>query len=335
MKGNSTQLHHMKFPHWLVSQRFCAVGLAGLMAIAPTLFPATHQAAQANPLSDDSDIPLELSFGDLEEGSWRQLQTAGLYSQYEFAEPFLSVLSLIGLSNIINNSYFTQGETIKMAGQEYIVAYRFPTLTSNLNLEDLFSVWDSGQDCDLGGLESKFITRDSKVKLSLLHPLTVGTLNDIQVVDVEEVVSASEAEVAKMEERCAAAEAEGKVDEAIANVDEILWSQEFLWLDESRFTANFDELDLLFDREAEDYTYTVNLANATTATTAAIATSETGFHIVGAISMIDDSDPDNPYFSTILCESTEPGGVVPPAPVFDKQLGYFVCSAGSYETFAY
>lgn len=325
----------LKLSHGLRTQRSCAWGLAGLMAIAPSLFPWRNNVVQANPLAVDSDIPLELTFGDLEDGSWRQVETAGFYSQYEFSEPFLSILSLIGLSNIINSSYFTQGETVKMAGQKYLVAYRFPTLTSDLELEDLMSVWTIGQECDqISGFGSQFITRDSKIQLSLLHPMAIGSLNDIQAVDVDAVISESEAGFAQVQEKCEAAQTEEIVDEAIDNVDEILWAQEVLWLDESRFTDDLTEFDLPLVADSDNYIYGTELIEPTKVIAQAIAISETVPHIVGALSVIHDSEVAGPRFAYILCQSDEPGGVFPPPPTtFDPAIGYLSCPAGTSQTY--
>ena len=308
----------------------CAFGLAGLMAIAPTILPFSQAAA--SPLEEDSEMPLELTLGELD-SSWRQMNISGLYDQYEFAAPFLSILSLVGLSNVWNNNYFTQGKTTEIAGQEYLVAYRFPTASQELDLENLFSVWDSNQECDtLGALESQFITRESKVQLSLLNPVTMGSLNDIQSLNVDAVIQQAEERLAKLKVRCEEAQAKEKVSEAVRTLDDMHWAQETLWINESRFTDDVTELGVSPTNE-DLYSYVLTLDSPTLVTSKAIATSETGYHIVGGVYMVDDSDPTFPFIRTVLCESEEPGGDVPPAPTFNQQSEFFTCPAGTFETY--
>ncbi len=306
------------------------VCLAGTMAIAPTVMQGKNSSVQANPLTADSDLPLELTLSELD-GSWRQFRIAG---QYEFADLMQTWFSLFGISNIYSNSYFTQGQTVEMGDKEYLVAYRFPLEPEELNLEDMFAVFDSGQQCDdMSQLEANILSGESTISLALLNPNTIGSLNDIQTIDVAGLIQASQDQFAMMQETCAEANADKIVDEALDNLGAINRAQQAFWLENERFADDLESLQIGLSEDTETYSYTLTLQNPSLVTSQAIAKSPEGYHIVGATHVYDDFDSGFPSTITILCEKSEPGGPVPSAPFFDGATDYLACPLGTFETY--
>ncbi|WP_171971752.1 type IV pilin-like G/H family protein [[Limnothrix rosea] IAM M-220] len=306
------------------------VCFASTMAIAPAAIQSERNSVSANPFTEDSELPLDLSLGELD-GSWRQFRIAG---QYEFADLMQTWFSLFGITNVYGNTYFTQGETTEMGGKEYLVAYRFPLAPQELDLEDMFAVFDSGQQCDdMSRLEAAILNENTKVSLALLNPNTIGSLNDIQTLDVPGMLQASQEQFAMMQETCAEVNAENQVIEALDNLGAINRAQQDFWLENKRFTDNIESLQIGLSPETDAYSYTMTLQNPSLVTSQAIAKSPEGYHIVGATHVYDDFDSEFPSTITILCEKSEPGGPVPSLPFFDEATNYLACPLGTFETY--
>ena len=320
----------MKILHWLSQRKTTALCLASLMAIAPAVMKLDNSAAQANPLSDDSEYPLDLTVGEMD-GSWREFRISG---QYEFADLIQTWFSIFGISNTYGNTYFTQGETIEVAGKEYLVAYRFPSAPQEIDLEAMFNVWDTGQECeDMSQLESQLISPESPLQLSLLNPITIGSLNDIKAVSVTSLVDQSKERFAMMQEACKEVEAENMVLDAIDDLRLINRSQQAFWLENQTFAADLETLQTGLTADTENYTYFLSVESDLLTTSQAIAKSPTGHHIVGGVYALDESVYGYPSTVTILCEKTEAGGQPPSVPKFDEGLQDLVCPVGTLETY--
>lgn len=317
--------------YWLSFRKILTFGLTGLLAIAPLSLRPQIALAQGNPLTAKGDLPLDLSLGELDGGSWRQFRISG---QYEFADWLQTWFSLFGLSNAYSNTYFTQGQTITMAGKEYLVAYRFPLAPQETTFEDMFSAWGTGQNCeDMSAMESMLLSAESRVNLSLLNPSTIGSLNDIQLVDTAGLIEQSQAAYEGMQEACQEQEAESKVLEATQFLGSINRGQQAFHMEMGQFSNSLEELQLGISQNTDDYAYYVNVANAKLATSQAVAKSPEGYHLVGAVYVLDNNDPTYPITLSILCKKTERGGQIPEAPSFDPGFQDLTCPAGTELTY--
>ena len=136
-------------------------------------------------LISGKQVPLTRQLKDLDD-SWRQIAISG---QYEMADLMKSWTSLFG-ANLYNNIYYTQGKTVKVNSETYVIAYRLASSEEALNINSLFeNVMGSvaglaGCDCDAITSAQK-ISPETSISLSLLNVKTIGSLNNVRPFDLE------------------------------------------------------------------------------------------------------------------------------------------------------
>ncbi|MEY2832784.1 MAG: hypothetical protein RLZZ574_2042, partial [Cyanobacteriota bacterium] len=136
-------------------------------------------------LISGKQAPLTKQFKDLDD-SWRQIAISG---QYEMADLMKSWTSLFG-ADIYNNIYYTQGKTVKVNDETYLVAYRLATSGEPLNINSLLENFMgstaglTGGDCASIGSPEK-ITPETTIALSLLNLKTIGSLNNVRSFDLK------------------------------------------------------------------------------------------------------------------------------------------------------
>ncbi len=136
-------------------------------------------------LISGKQAPLTKQLKDLDD-SWRQIAISG---QYEMADLMKSWTSLFG-TNLYNNLYYTQGKTVKVNSETYVVAYRLASSGEPLNINSLFenlmgSVSGvAGGDCATIKSVEK-ITSETTIALSLLNLKTIGSLNNVRPFDLK------------------------------------------------------------------------------------------------------------------------------------------------------
>lgn len=136
-------------------------------------------------LISGKQAPLTKQLKDLDD-SWRQIAISG---QYEMADLMKSWTSLFG-ANLYNNLYYTQGKTVKVNSETYVVAYRLASSGEPLNINSLFenlmgSVSGlAGGDCATIRAAEK-ITSETTIALSLLNLKTIGSLNNVRPFDLK------------------------------------------------------------------------------------------------------------------------------------------------------
>lgn len=136
-------------------------------------------------LVSGQQIPLTQKLQDLD-SSWRQISIGG---QYEMGDFMKSWAGLLGGSSY-NYVYYTQGQTVKVAEETYVIAYRLPATGEGLNFRNLIeSTFSMG--CTEASLPIK-LTPETSLSLSLLNLRTIGSLNDVRVFNLKEEVAASE-----------------------------------------------------------------------------------------------------------------------------------------------
>jgi hypothetical protein len=157
------------------------------LAIATSMLTYSQKclANDFQELISGEQAPLTKQLKDLDD-SWRQIAISG---QYEMADLMKSWTSLFG-ADFYNNIYYTQGETVKVNQENYIVAYR---LTSSGEPTNIYSLFENmmgtmggmtGGDCS--ALASpKQISSETTISLSLLNLKTIGSLNNVRPFDLE------------------------------------------------------------------------------------------------------------------------------------------------------
>ncbi|MGF1590920.1 MAG: hypothetical protein ACFCU7_17070 [Pleurocapsa sp.] len=136
-------------------------------------------------LISGKQAPLTRQLKDLDD-SWRQIAISG---QYEMADLMKSWTSLFG-TDIYTNVYYTQGKTVKVNDQTYVVAYRLASLGEPLNINSLLEnvigsmAGVAGGDCT-AIVSSKKITPETTIALSFLNLKTIGSLNNVRPFDLE------------------------------------------------------------------------------------------------------------------------------------------------------
>lgn len=316
----------MKIFHLILKSTAIATALSTVMAMAPLGFAQKQTRVSANPLAESSDLPLSLTLGELD-ASWRKFKTSG---QYEFGDLMKAWANLIGFS-AYNNLYFTQGKTINVAGNTYLVAYRFPVNSEDINLEELFSSWQWGEGCDATDMADSTISLETEVSLSLLNPSTIGSLNDIESFNVVTEIENAKAQQAARQALCEEAQAESKMFEAQQYLRTIHYAQQDFQLETGNFTGNIEELEMGSPSGNENYHYSLTLQSPDFVTVQAIAKSQEGLNLVGAVAAVS-TDGDK-YTISIVCQSEEVGGTVPTVPIFDADLQNLSCAPGTKESY--
>ncbi len=136
-------------------------------------------------LISGKQTPLTKQLKDLN-GSWRQIAISG---QYEMADLMKSWTSIFG-ADIYNNIYYTQGKTVKVNDETYVIAYRLASSGKSLTINSLLeNVMGSvagltGTNCD-SIVSPKKITPETTIALSLLNLKTIGSLNNVLPFDLE------------------------------------------------------------------------------------------------------------------------------------------------------
>ncbi|MGB2925580.1 MAG: type IV pilin-like G/H family protein [Limnothrix sp.] len=304
-------------------------------AIALSSFGLNPKNAQAqkDPFADSTSLPLSLTLEELD-GSWRKFSISG---QYDMADLLKAWTSLFGGAVSYSNVYFTQGKTTTTAGQTYLVAYRVPLSGRDLDLSQLFAGWgmtgSQENGCDaLSEFITPPLTMQSEISLALLNPTTIGSLNDIRTLDVAAEIQASEKRHNALLESCREQELRAVSAEAKQTLGSIHRAQQAYQFENVSFTPNISELGI-GEFDEENYRYFISIDSPRFVSTQAIATSETGFNLVGGVAVVDNGGPGLDYTLSILCEATEAGGEIPAAPTFNPQTMILSCPAGTRESY--
>jgi hypothetical protein len=153
-------------------------------------------------LISGKQAPLTRQLKDLDD-SWRQVAISG---QYEMADLMKSWTNLFA-ANLYDNLYYTQGKTVRVNDETYVVAYRLASSAEPLNLMSLLEgVMGSvsgvaGGDCEAIASPEK-ITPETKVTLSLLNLKTIGSLNNVRPFDLETDLALLEKTEKQAQEAC-------------------------------------------------------------------------------------------------------------------------------------
>lgn len=166
-----------------------AITLSAAPAIAqPLARPATFDGLL------DGDLPLAVRLGDLD-SDWRQLRVLSETGGFENLIS-AALASFIGSDRGL---YLTEGQTVTISGETYLVAYSFLPPEAEFDLDSIFS----GVECQQASLASSgVLTPDSELSLALLNLRTIGSFSNIEVFDADALIARSEAAYQRQLDAC-------------------------------------------------------------------------------------------------------------------------------------
>lgn len=153
--------------HLVLALSLLAVSPAFSQSAAPPLGGLT-------PFLSGSQYPLSLTLKNLD-GSWRTFSLSGSGDAAGQLGVYFSLLT-----NGLQSTYYTKGETVTLNGEVYLVAYHQKI---TLDYTTLFK----GNSSDLPPAPK--LTPDTVLSLSLLNLRSVGSLNDIQAFSLQAVLN--------------------------------------------------------------------------------------------------------------------------------------------------
>jgi len=193
-----------------------------VVLVAPTLASAApakgRQPASFKPLLSGKVAPLSLKLKELN-STWRRfalVETGGM-------------AGLFGLATTVGGGYYTKGDTVTVAGETFLLAYRQQGAQISL-----YQMVASGP----GGVQMEELTAESPVTLSLLNLRNLAGMNDIRLFDLKQEL----AEYKKASEQAAATASQmggGQSD----NLQQLAIAVQM-------YIADFDALPPLGDAEA-------------------------------------------------------------------------------------
>ncbi|NJN75370.1 MAG: hypothetical protein HC796_02805 [Synechococcaceae cyanobacterium RL_1_2] len=238
---------------WKSSLAAFLTAIAGSIALQSVVI----SPVQANPLTG-KDYPLTMSFSTLDRG-WNKISVGG---QYEMADLIKNWSGLFGQTSF-DNTYFTQGQTTRLAGKTYLVAYRVPLEVQPINIMSFATMmYNNGEDMCENFFKTKPLTMDTQVSLALLNLETVGSLNDVMPLDVEAEIAKANERYEQQQQTCDQIAFEAAQTEAKNNLWDLNYGQDSRYYNDNGFYDQIDgTLSSLTEPDTENYTYEISVAD--------------------------------------------------------------------------
>lgn len=147
-----------------------------LLVMAIPLLGQSSRGAEIKDLISGQMFPLAMQLSDLND-QWRRLSVGG---QTEPANPLTMFISMFQPAAA---AYYTKGETVTVAGETFIVAYR-----AQPKGPSMAELMESGPTPPT----PEKLTAQTQLALSLLNLRAVASLNDIRVFNLEQELAESE-----------------------------------------------------------------------------------------------------------------------------------------------
>lgn len=294
-------------------------GLAMLWGMGAWAIPV-----HANPLQG-ANPPTTIAFKKLDR-SWRKLAIGG---QFEMGDLLKSWSGFFGTPSY-DNVYYTKGDLVTLGSETYLVAYRVPLQGEPVNVMGLASaILGGGKTCETVAT----LTPETSLSLALLNLKTIGSLNDIQPIDVNAEIAQSQDRAQKQKESCDAAQAqeekneEERSGEAPDVLDSFNRAQQDYFLKNGRFATTLGDLDLNQPEETDAYIYRLETGKDAVYHRA-IAKNNNDYSYVGGVFVYQDPQTKKRSTETILCEADEAGKPLPALPTLEGSTR--ACGEDSY-----
>jgi hypothetical protein len=205
------------------------------------------------------NIPLTLTLKDLN-STWRKVSISGQFEMGDLLKSWTGFFnSLLGTTSY-NNVYYTQGKTVTMGNQVYLIAYRIPLNFKAIGFEDLLNFASPSKMCQEGNLPVR-LTQNTKVNLALLNFNSAGSFNDLISVNINEEIAESDRNYQNVIKACEQARLEEINKEAQGVMGTINRGQQAYYLESSSFTDSWEDLSLGLNQETESYRYSLENGN--------------------------------------------------------------------------
>ncbi|MGL5082859.1 MAG: hypothetical protein ACRC8A_15345 [Microcoleaceae cyanobacterium] len=152
-------------------------------------------------------VPLTIQLQAMD-NSWRRIAIGG---QFELGDLLQSYGQLLG--NTQQGLYYTQGRTVVVGGETYVIAYRLPASDKALNFTTLLEgVFGGGTDCS--ALETSVLKAETSLALALLNLRTIGSINQVYPFNLDQALAESQKTYEAAKVACEQAQAEQIATEA-------------------------------------------------------------------------------------------------------------------------
>ncbi len=245
------------------------------------------------------NIPLTLTFKDLN-STWRKVSISGQVEMGDLLRNWTGFMDSILGTKTYNNNYYTQGKTISMGNNNYLIAYRIPLETKPLKLDKFLSGNFSTKNCEEGNLPVK-LTQNTEVSLALLNLNSAGSFNDLMTVNINQEIAESEKNYQNTIIMCKQSRLDEINNEAETGIKTINNGQKDYFLEKINFTNSWEDLALDLNQETEHYQYSIDLNNNTVFSYGTAKNKELNSY-VGAV--FYDSELDMLY--SLICKSAQP-----------------------------
>ncbi|MCU0536579.1 MAG: hypothetical protein MUD14_22045 [Hydrococcus sp. Prado102] len=146
-------------------------------------------------LVSGQQVPLTKQLKDLD-SSWRQISVSGQFEMGDFMKNWSGIIG----GSPYNYIYYTQGETVEVASETYVIAYRLPSTGEGLTIKSLMETTFSF-GCNEASLPVQ-LAPETTINLSLLNLRTIGSLNDVRSFNLSEELAASQKRYEEAKKAC-------------------------------------------------------------------------------------------------------------------------------------
>jgi hypothetical protein len=290
----------------------------GLFLSFAVLFLGNGQgyASDLQNLLSGQDIPLSMELQNLDK-SWRKISISG---QFEMADFIKNWSNLFGSASY-DNTYYTQGNTITIENQSYLIAYRLPLEPQSMTLVQWMENLSGLDKCQEENFPKK-LTGKTQVVLSLLNLNTVGSMNNIIPLDVGQEIAKSEQNYQKILLTCQQEKFASLQAEAKQYVDTMNRAQQAYLLEEEKFATSLDSLGLIeISSETETYSYFIKSGENSVFNYAVSKNENLASYVGGVFSFADGTQ------EVIVCVAQQLGKETPLPPILEDSRP--VCARGT------
>lgn len=154
-----------------------------LLLLSGSLLPYPAVASDLKQAIAGQNPPLTLRLKDLDQ-SWRRMSLGG-ESDSLGSIPFIGPL----LQALGSNAYYTQGQTIVLGNETFLVAYRITGMGSNLALlRSASAALPTSKQVEPTPRKEEGLTPNTPLSLSLINFRTISSLNDIQPFNLKQEI---------------------------------------------------------------------------------------------------------------------------------------------------
>ena len=186
--------------------------IVGLLALS-LVVPAAAQEGGISDILAGKSAPLTMKLKEMN-GDWRHVSIAGSGAKSSASNPLSSLMGLAALGGKAGDgkkddpaaammglsllggmfggggeseaaSYYTQGKTVNMGGETFLVVYQFKKPELNLGQLMFASAKNGGKEPDLAALAAQSkLGPESSLSMSLINFKSINTLKDVRPFDM-------------------------------------------------------------------------------------------------------------------------------------------------------